>query len=168
VEQQPHDVVLIDVALPPGNGFTAAYNLIQLHAGCRIMMFAYERNDDAVIEAFARGATAFFYGNEPEEDIIYKTTEMLKSGYCITPDTVKAYREALHRIALRQNPLNPLTRREKVVLQYIIKGMHNPQIAALLYRSVKTIGNQRNSIMHKAGCHNIVELMAHVRKMGWL
>jgi DNA-binding NarL/FixJ family response regulator len=168
VQQQQYDIILIDTGLPPGNGFNAARSVIQLHADCRIIMYANTGGEEVVAEAFASGANAFFYNDEPQQQIIFKVTEMLKNGCCITANTIKAYRTAQQRIIKNNGHPKPLTLREKEVLQYIIKGLKNREIAEVLYLSVKTIINHRCNIMRKANCHNTAQLLAYAKKMGWI
>jgi len=52
-----------------------------------------------------------------------------------------------------------LTRMEKKVLKFIVSGKSNKEIADLLYRSVRTIEDHRNHIMHKFDAKNAVELV---------
>ena len=52
-----------------------------------------------------------------------------------------------------------LTSTEKKVLKFIVSGKSNKEIADLLYRSVRTIEDHRNHIMHKFDAKNAVELV---------
>jgi DNA-binding NarL/FixJ family response regulator len=131
VQQQQYDIILIDTGLPPGNGFNAARSVIQLHADCRIIMYANTGGEEVVVEAFASGANAFFYNDEPQQQIIFKVTEMLKNGCCITANTIKAYRTATHY--KKQRPpkaINPARKRS----------------AAVYYKRFKEQGNCRSAV----------------------
>ena len=52
-----------------------------------------------------------------------------------------------------------LTRMEKKVLKFIVSGKSNKEIADVLHRSVRTIEDHRNHIMHKFDAKNAVELV---------
>ncbi|HPS55177.1 MAG TPA: response regulator [Sedimentisphaerales bacterium] len=52
-----------------------------------------------------------------------------------------------------------LTRMEKEVLKFIVNGKSNKEIADVLHRSVRTIEDHRNHIMHKFDAKNAVELV---------
>ena len=52
-----------------------------------------------------------------------------------------------------------LTSMEKKVLKFIVSGKSNKEIADILYRSVRTIEDHRNHIMHKFDAKNAVELV---------
>ncbi len=168
VRQQQYDVIMIDAGLPPLNGLEAARSVIQLNADCRIILYAKAHSEELAVEAFAAGANAFFYTDEPQLRIIFKVSEMLRNGCCITEDIIKAYRAAQQRITLQQDTTKTMTACEKEVLQYIIKGLKNREIAETLHRSIKTVINHRHNIMVKAGCHNTAQLLAYCRAMGWV
>ena len=52
-----------------------------------------------------------------------------------------------------------LTKMEKEVLKFIVDGKSNKEIADILHRSVRTIEDHRNHIMHKFDAKNAVELV---------
>ena len=52
-----------------------------------------------------------------------------------------------------------LTRMEKKILKFIVNGQSNKEIADVLHRSVRTIEDHRNHIMHKFDAKNAVELV---------
>jgi len=58
--------------------------------------------------------------------------------------------------------LNLLTRRESEVLEYLVKGMSNDQIAMALFRSPKTIDKHCQNIYQKTGIHKRVNLVREV------
>lgn len=167
-QQQAVDLVLIDACLPPHDGFTAACQLVQLKAACRMVLYAHENSEQTMVKAFASGAAAYFYAQEPVEAILFKLTETLKNGYCIRPENIKAYRTAQEHLLMPLPKGKLLTATEKKVLQYVAQGLTNSQIAGLLYRSTRTIDNHRQHIMKKAGCHNAVQLLAYARAKGWI
>lgn len=162
------NVILMDVSLPPVNGFEAARSLTQLYSNCCIVLYAYERSEQVIIQAFAAGAVCFFNRDETAETIIYKIEEVLQKGCCITSHELKAYKAAHTRIFNPQPNHKILTLREKEVLQLIQKGSTSKQIAAQLHRSPKTIDNHRSNIMTKTGTHNIAQLVLYAQEMGYV
>ena len=60
----------------------------------------------------------------------------------------------------------PLTKREKQILQSILAGQTNKQIARALCRSQRTIEYHRNQLMQKLNAHNAAELIRGAIEMG--
>ena len=73
---------------------------------------------------------------------------------------------------LLENTLNtiniaePLTKREAEILQLIVSGKTNKEIAAMLCRTQRTVEYHRNCLMHKLGAHNAAELVKRAIAMG--
>ena len=59
-----------------------------------------------------------------------------------------------------------LTKTERRVLQFIIEGKNNREIAAILHRSPRTIEVHRSHVMRKMGANNVVELLRRSAEMG--
>ena len=60
----------------------------------------------------------------------------------------------------------PLTRREAQILQLIVSGRTNREIARILYRTERTIEYNRSRLMRKLGAHNAAELVKRAITMG--
>jgi len=63
-------------------------------------------------------------------------------------------------------PSRPLTAIEETVLQLVLRGKTNGQIAAALRRSRRTVEVHRSDIMRKLGAHHIVDLVRNARRAG--
>jgi two-component system NarL family response regulator len=61
-----------------------------------------------------------------------------------------------------------LTRREKEILQQVIKGLTNREIAAVLYISENTVKNHLRNIMEKLHMNNRAQVAAYALTEGWL
>ena len=59
-----------------------------------------------------------------------------------------------------------LTKTERIVLRFILKGKSNKEIAYLRNRSIRTIEDQRSHIFHKFGVDNLVDLTKRAAEMG--
>jgi DNA-binding NarL/FixJ family response regulator len=61
---------------------------------------------------------------------------------------------------------NPLTPRDRQVLQLIAEGKSTKDIASLLGISVKTVESHRTRLMHKLGIHELASLVRYVVRQG--
>jgi DNA-binding NarL/FixJ family response regulator len=71
------------------------------------------------------------------------------------------------RPTTRANPAN-LTRQQLKILQLVIQGRSNADIAALLFRSTKTIDHHVSAILAKLGVHNRTEAVREALRLGIL
>lgn len=61
-----------------------------------------------------------------------------------------------------------LTTRELEILECIVSGLTNPQIAVTLSLSVKTVEWHRMNLMKKLGVHNAASLVRYALQHGWI
>ena len=72
---------------------------------------------------------------------------------------------------MKQNDLSnllketPLSKAEKNILQLILQGRTNKEIANILCRSVRTVEVHRSHIMHKLDVYSIVDLVKRATAM---
>jgi len=78
---------------------------------------------------------------------------------------LSAVDQALHKVIDRA-PSRPLTEIEETVLQLVLRGKTNGQIAAALHRSRRTVEVHRADIMRKLGAHHIVDLVRNATLAG--
>jgi two-component system response regulator FixJ len=77
----------------------------------------------------------------------------------------------LAQSTIKQNDLNnflrgkPLTKTEKIILNLVLKGKANKEIAKILHRSIRTVEVHRSHIMHKLDVHSVVDLVKRVSAM---
>ena len=73
---------------------------------------------------------------------------------------------------LLESKLNPpgvevtLTKREREILDFVLAGNTNKEIAQKLFRTERTIEYHRNRMMRKLGTHNPIELVKRAIAMG--
>ena len=70
------------------------------------------------------------------------------------------------RLALRGEPPQPLTRREKEVLVLVAQGYTTREIADRLGVSVRTVEDHRSHLMRKLGARNLADLTRYAVREG--
>jgi len=101
------------------------------------------------VKAMKAGAVDFIEKPLVKKDFVQKITSILK-------DNVPAH----------SNLGDPLTPKEMQILQLVIDGKSNKEIATILHRSIATVEWHRAHLMHKLGVYNIVDLIKRVADMG--
>ncbi|MCC7235953.1 MAG: response regulator transcription factor [Bryobacterales bacterium] len=151
------DVIVLDYALPGMNGPALARKLLASRREARILILSMHSEPVYVANAFEAGAAGY----------------LLKSALDL--ELVEAIRKvaAGERVLDRSLPEPPvrtaqrtLTPRELEVLQLIVAGKSNREIAVILGVSVNTVGVHRTNIMDRLDIHNAAELAAYAVRHG--
>ena len=143
------DIVLLDVAMPVMDGITA---LPLLLAHAKVIMLTHTDDLDVVGEAMALGASGYIIHGSLQPVAILTALRA-----CLAGGTFTAGLSPWERVFPSTEPAAPasrtdvLSRREAEIMDAIARGLANPQIAARLFVSEKTVKNHINSIFAKLG-----------------
>jgi DNA-binding NarL/FixJ family response regulator len=151
-------VVVLDYALPEMNGVLAARRMLQLIPDVAILMLSMHSEESYVRHALQSGARGYLLKSAMDLDLVDAIRRVSKGERVLDPQLPEPVFE----------PERPrgLTTRELEVLQHIVGGRSNKEIAAVLGLSVNTVSVHRARIMEQLGMHNSAELVAHAIRTG--
>ena len=150
--------LVLDLAMPGLDGLQLQ-QLLQLRAPDLPVVFLTGRGDIAAsVKAMKRGATDFL--TKPVDD------ELLLDAVAEALAEAGRRRGLLQRTTSLAQRLDTLTARERQVLERVLAGRLNKQIAGELGTSEKTIKFHRGNLMHKMGVRSVAELARWVADAG--
>jgi len=141
------DVAVLDLVMPLLNGMDAAREIQQASPRTRSILLTSRHDEHLLLEALQAGIRGCVLKSYQANDLIRAIRDVADGGVylsaAVSKCVVDAYR---HRTAL---PPDPLSTRERQVLQLIAEGKRTREIAELLGVSVKTAESHRTNIMRK-------------------
>jgi DNA-binding NarL/FixJ family response regulator len=152
-------VIVMDCQLPEMNGIEATRKILQAHPQTAILMLSMHSEDTLVRQALDAGARGYVLKNAMDLDLASAIKNIAAGNSVIDKqlqrgETLKGERDAA------------LTARELEVLQYIVAGKSNKEIASDLNLSVNTISVHRANIMDRLGIHKTAELVVYAIRNG--
>ncbi len=147
-ELQP-DIVLLDIQMPELDGVAVARQLAEKHAQVKIVMLTMYRHDQHLIEAIKAGARAYLLKDADAEELIDVLERVQRGEAALDPALTARVFDAVRRGAMGVDGEEPLTEREREILQLLAVGHDNRTIAAELHLSEKTVGNRLSEIFQK-------------------
>ncbi|WP_086726114.1 response regulator transcription factor [Streptomyces carpinensis] len=153
------DVALLDIELPGMSGLDAAAELRARVPGCRVLILTTFGRPGYLRRAMEAGAAGFLVKDGPVEELAAAIRRVLGGETVVDP--------ALAAAALSAGP-NPLTARERDVLEASVDGATVADIAGRLHLSESTVRNYLSSAIGKTGTRNRMEAMREARQQGWL
>ncbi len=144
-------VLVLDVRMDGMSGLEVQEHLIKRGADIPIIFITGHGDVNMAVNALKRGAVDFI--EKPFEQIALKqlVEKMLQ--------TARERRMEKERRLLNQSLVDKLTPREQQVLERIVSGRLNKQIADDLGISIKTVEAHRASIMDKTNSGTVADLM---------
>jgi DNA-binding NarL/FixJ family response regulator len=143
------DVVVMDFALPSMNGAVATRRIRELSPSTAVLILSMHEEATYVRTCLEAGARGYLLKNAMD----------LAAGERVLDPR-------LGRLAAESEPAPSLTTRELEVLQLIVHGKSNKDIAAVLGLSANTIAVHRANIMQALGIHNTAELVVYAIRKG--
>ncbi|MDX3800375.1 response regulator transcription factor [Streptomyces sp. AK04-3B] len=153
------DVALLDIELPGISGLDAAAELREQAPDCRVLILTTFGRPGYLRRAMEAGAAGFLVKDGPVEELAEAIRRVLAGETVVDP--------ALAAAALGAGP-NPLTARERDVLNASADGATVADIADRLHLSESTVRNYLSSAIGKTGVRNRMEAMREARQQGWL
>jgi DNA-binding NarL/FixJ family response regulator len=156
LELRPN-VVVMDFALPSMNGAVAARLILKSAPETAILMLSMHSEASYVRTCLEAGAKGYLLKNAVDLELIGAVKQVAAGDQVLDP--------RLGRLA--DEPAKPtLTTRELEILQLIVHGKSNKEIAAVLGLSANTVSVHRANIMGTLDIHNTAELVVYAIRHG--
>jgi DNA-binding NarL/FixJ family response regulator len=150
-------VVLMDCSMPGMNGLTATKEILETCPETSVLMLSMHSETTWVRQAVDVGARGFILKNAVDLDL-GSAIERVAAGELV-------FDPQLSNEAGDKSGRRDLSTRELEILQLIVDGKSNKEIAAQLNLSVNTVGVHRSRIMGVVGVRKTADLVVHaIRK----
>lgn len=158
------EVTVMDVGMPGLNGVDACRELLREVPEMRIIMLTVHGEDAYVIEALRSGARGYVLKTQAGSDLVRAIGEVTQGRIYLSPSVSSAVVQAF--LAGSTSPADPLTPREREVLQLVAEGRSTKEVAGILGVSVKTAETHRTRLMTKLDIHHTAGLVHYAIRRG--
>jgi len=153
-------VIVLDLAMPELDGIQAASQILKKQPDAGILILSMYSEDTYVRNAFAAGVRGYLLKNALEVDLPYAIKEVAAGRKVVAPGlAIPGQQETT-------SDFDKLTQREREVLQYIVQGKSNKEIANILGLSVNTVAVHRANLMQALGIHRTADLVVYAIRKG--
>jgi DNA-binding NarL/FixJ family response regulator len=152
------EVVVMDFALPSMNGAVAARRIREAQPQIAILMLSMHAEATYVRTCLEAGVRGYLLKNAMDLELVSAVRRVAAGEQVLD--------SRLNVIAHDETPLPSLSTRELEVLQLIVHGKSNKEIAMVLGLSANTIAVHRANIMQTLSIHNTAELVVYAIRTG--
>ena len=153
------DVVLMDCALPGMNGLAATRKILEHNPNTAVLMLSMHSEDTWVRQSLEAGARGYMLKNAVDLELVTAIRRVAAGEEVLDPQIAR-------RANLKGERETGLTVRELEVLQLIVAGLSNKEIATQLNLSANTVAVHRANIMDALGIHKTAELVVYAIRNG--
>jgi len=139
-EQFRPEVAILDIIMPILNGLDAAQEIQRVSPKTKIIYLTMHADERYIITGMQRGAKGFVIKTQPAEELIRAIRQAVRGLTYLSPEIDAVVRRYQNNSEIRNEPLSS---RERQVLQLIAEGKTTRECACLLEISVKTVETYR-------------------------
>ena len=143
------DVVLLDVLMADGNGLTVLEKIKREKASTSVLMFSASADLKEMALAHHLGADGFVSKGLPRDDFLRNIRRVAAGKKAWTPRQIRQVTSRAAAEAVAHGDLNPLSARERQVLEKITQGLSNELIAEELIIDVETVKQHVKHVLKK-------------------
>ena len=158
------EVVVLDITMPVLNGLEAAREILRNAPSTKVILLTMHDESSYLLDALRIGVKGFVTKTHAADDLVHAIREALRGKTYLSPELSQTVITAIQLKA--DVARDPLTPRERQVLQLVAEGKTTRQAAELLNISVKTAETHRNRIMEKLNVHETAGLVRYAIRRG--
>jgi DNA-binding NarL/FixJ family response regulator len=164
------DIILMDVNMPNRNGLETVKIIKEEMPGVQVVMLTVSEDDNDLFEAIKNGAKGYLLKNlEPQQ--LYDMLEKVRQGEApisgaMATKILREFRGPGPGEAKQPGSVNALTPREIEVLEEVVKGASNKEIADSLHVTENTVKIHLRNILEKLHVQNRIQAAVHAVRKG--
>lgn len=160
--QRP-DVAVLDISMPLLDGVEATRQIRQANVGTEVVILTAHEDDQPIRDALDAGAKGYLFKSEAAEQLV-EGIKTVAGHEVFISDRASAVLFDSIRHGKVTNP-NPLTPRERQIVQLVAEEKTTKQIADLLAIGVRTVEAHRLNVMRKLSVDSAIGLVKYaIRK----
>ncbi|MEQ8473764.1 MAG: response regulator transcription factor [Marinoscillum sp.] len=164
LKEEDFDLVITDISMPEMDGIKFTQELKAFKPNQKVMALTMISENQHIKHMLSAGVNGYILKNADKSEI-FRAIETILNGENyfsgevtkIIMDNMAGKKKPTKRLSIE----TPLTRREKEVLELIVKEYSNQEIADELFISVRTVDAHKRNLLEKTGCKNIAGLVVY-------
>jgi DNA-binding NarL/FixJ family response regulator len=155
------DIAIIDIAMPGLDGLEVTRQIKKELPQTEVLIFTMHETENMIRAVIAAGARGYVLKSDAGLKLIESVEALSRHEPYFTPKASGILLEGFIKSYGEPDKESILTSRERQIVQLLVAGKVNKEIADVLNISVRTVETHRATIMRKLGINSIVELVLY-------
>ena len=161
-QRKKPDIVLVDIAMPLLNGIETTRRIQEMVIDTRVIILSMYSEEDLVRQALRSGAKGYLLKSSVFEELLIAIRSASKGEIYLSPSIVQTVLSEYLKCKPATEAIDfqeLLASREREILQLVVEGHTNQDVAQILSVSEKTVERHRASLMKKLEVRNLPDLI---------
>ena len=173
VERMKPDVALLDVRMPGFSGIEAARKIALRHPEVGVVLLTMHDEEEVIFDGMAAGARAYLLKDCSHQELVTTIREVSKGGAYLSSTSLRKLLTEFQTLRKQRStiPETPcdevLSRREMDVLEWVVRGYSNKQIARELSIDETTVKTHMHRIFEKLNVRDRTQAAIFALQRGW-
>jgi DNA-binding NarL/FixJ family response regulator len=155
------DIVVIDLSMPRLNGLDAARQIRSSLPTTQVLIVTAHESEQLIREVLDAGALGYLLKSDAGALLVKAVESLLEGRPWFTSKVGHLVLEGYLRTRRDGAEVEPLSPRERHIVQLLAEGRSNKEVARALHISVKTVETHRSNIMRKMGFTSLADLVRY-------
>ncbi len=160
------DILLLDINLPNMSGVEAIPILKKKFPRLKIIMLTMLDDDNTILQAIMNGADGYLLKKMPPNQILTSLQTCMQGGSPMSGSIANKVLRLFKQFVPQQNENYLLSKRELQILQLLVEGTDNQEIANKLFISIQTVRNHIRHIYEKLQVHSKSQAVVKAIRQG--
>jgi len=164
-KQLKPDLVVLDITMPELDGLEATRQILEAVPKTKVLILTMHESEQVMSEVLKAGALGYVLKSDAADNLVPAVKALIHGKPFFTSSVsrmmLKGYLKQSTRSIEDSSSEKQLSSRERVIVQLLVEGKKNKEIATALSISIRTAESHRSNIMRKLGLHSIVELVRY-------
>ncbi|MGB3789260.1 MAG: response regulator transcription factor [Phormidesmis sp.] len=169
LKHQP-DLVLMDIGLPGIDGIETTRRIKEKLPETKVVMLTSHTTETEVLAAFSSGADAYCIKGGSIDGLLSAIATVSQNGVYMDKKVAHIALQSFRQSAIpkpgSQAAFSELSVREQEVLELLVEGLSNPEIAKRLYISTNTVKAHMRGLMNKLAANDRVQVAVKALRAG--
>jgi DNA-binding NarL/FixJ family response regulator len=164
------DVVVMDLEMPGGDGLEATERLREICPRSRVLILSMKEQKDLDRNLIQSGAKGYLRKDASPLELVSALEAIHRGETCFRPEVAQAFfnHYVLSGGKLENSSPKRLSPREQEVLNGIVEGLANKEIADRMQIRTRTVEKHRQRMMSKLKVHKATELVKYALTRGFV